>query len=592
MTDISPSHPISNPSVSPSLLKPVLDQFHNVLPYVWLAACGIAAVLNLISFPNVFGSLPMVAPLMIFALVSGTYLMLYDAHKGQREATARIQHQNATGVNTEAEDQDAANAVIPGYVQMLVRNLMVMVVYLPLVLIGTVIFTLSYQSAWVLYDLLGVYNAYLVLVFQVLTPFTFGIWLISVVVGWHLSARLIDRLTGRQISLPVSDKVRKRQEAVRLRSYPKAADGSPDVPDADNDNLLSLQDPIIEIPASFQAPLRPFDPQKFQNDPLRAHIDDHRLHASTEHILQRSAIKYLVMMIVLANMSAFLLSRIALALGMDEAQARQVFDIASIVGTLGAFVLLNRVVMRFSPLSKVIQANEAWQETMLRGNYSQGIQMVEQFTEELPNWESKLMRASTYAQANQLEKAELIALDLLDEVSHPETEYQRQVFKKTLLTRAFGMLAEIYVMQGRLDMAEEGVMHGLKYNADEFPINNSAAKLHLLRGNAAASQPHIEQAFRDYGKQKKPVSGYNRGLHAWALALQGDTAQADTAMVEAIRMIPPEHVIDLAELYWIGGHIAKAQKKYTAARMSFEKAMKFDPEGVYGAMAERELQAL
>ncbi|MFN8376246.1 MAG: hypothetical protein U0694_25645 [Anaerolineae bacterium] len=85
---------------------------------------------------------------------------------------------------------------------------------------------------------------------------------------------------------------------------------------------------------------------------------------------------------------------------------------------------------------------------------------------------------------------------------------------------------------------------------------------------------------------------YNVALRAWALALKREFAQAEKLMTRAIKETPTAHVTDLAELYLIGSHVLSAEGKQEAARRSLEKAQVYDRYGVYGIIAQRELDEM
>jgi tetratricopeptide (TPR) repeat protein len=280
---------------------------------------------------------------------------------------------------------------------------------------------------------------------------------------------------------------------------------------------------------------------------------------------------------------------IARSNGADGETAKGIMAGTMLLGMIGVLLFAGSILSKLTPKSPMMQAMEQYESALRRGQYETLIPLVDKLMHDLPNWETRIPGAAAYAQAGRLEEAERITREAMKELANPQTEMQRAMFKP-LMGGAFGLLTEIYMMGGRFDEAETSLKRAQEFDDDSYAVNNTTAKFHLYRGQPETALPFIDRAEKGYLKAKEPVSAYNKALRAWTLALIGRSAEADALMVEVIRQVPVEHYADIAEVYLLGGYVARAQGKRSGARRSFETAAKFDPNGIYGQIAERELK--
>jgi len=281
--------------------------------------------------------------------------------------------------------------------------------------------------------------------------------------------------------------------------------------------------------------------------------------------------------------------------GYSRDQSTAAFVVILLVGML-AFLFIGIPLIARMTKSSVEPIQKQWESALRRGDYDTLLPLVDQAMSSAPNWESKLLGASAYAQSGRIADAERIAREVIDEhlqknrAASTKNDTASEI-SKLIPIQFLGLLAEIAGIDGRLTEAETLLEQANALGAKTSPSNLLTARLALLRNQPDRAQLYLNNALRDYRKNRRPPSTYYDGMRGWLTALLGDPASARTQIEAAIMRVPLEHVTDLAELQIIYGYMLQSQNQRVEARDHFRRAAELDPRGIYGISARRELDA-
>jgi tetratricopeptide (TPR) repeat protein len=243
----------------------------------------------------------------------------------------------------------------------------------------------------------------------------------------------------------------------------------------------------------------------------------------------------------------------------------------------------------YAPKSKADAVLTQIEPLVRQARYNEAVAIVENALKELPNRETYVPAVIVYGTMGRFDDAEQHILALRREGSEGITEYNKDL-KQSILGMSFGLQAHMNLFKDDIDASEADLKRAATLLGKQtFAELNTAAHIHLLRGKATEAMSAIATAEASYRANKKPTSAYHRALKAWALAMDGQDAAADALMAATIASVPSLDRVDQAEVYLVGGYMARAQRKQAAERRAFEKAIALDPEGACGMVARREL---
>ncbi len=575
-----------------------------------------------------------VIAMAIVALLSGTQYMRLHALAAKNKAQEKIRIEQAAGLPIAPMDAEAAEKEIPTYRELLRRNGVAAIFYIPLVLIVGVPAAFIMIGGMASTDKGTRQNGVdFLLVLMVAYP-------AILILGWRFITRLVDtRLLKRKIDLPLSEEQRLKKEEAnhqttlrhKLVFYAIRIVGGivgfvlPLVPLLFLPSITNAEIPAIAkgvgvaglFLVAYGVPfllIRRFAfpaLQKRYINTVKEKAETLKVTATPEENL---AIEQVVTQIenqqriqknslesqIQGRLSIIFIGTIMLSLfigvgvaaavrsaGASADASKMGFIVVVGIGILLALFVLPRLYMRyFMATSKLVKAMQQIEEFTRRGEYAQAFPLIEEQLRESPSYEVLMAAAAVYAQAGNNEEGERLTREALRELANTNSEQTREM-RKPFMANAFGLLGEIQNYAGKRDEARQSIEQAHTFGTN-YALENSTARLELIEGNSGKAHSFLDAAVKAYRKDKKQPSPYHHSLRAWAFALQGENTQADTLIQQAFAQAKPEHRADLAELYLIQGYTFRAQRKTLAATQAFERAIDHDPNGASGKIARLE----
>lgn len=286
-----------------------------------------------------------------------------------------------------------------------------------------------------------------------------------------------------------------------------------------------------------------------------------------------------------------------------EGQAREA------AGKVGQIIVLGTgMLLMFGFIGRAVPDNTVSTEyaekitTAIRtADYVTAIQLAEESMKALPNWETKVLGGAAYGDAGQSDKAEEIFRAGLRELMDLRAFHKKQDSSSAdAYDQSIGaflvMIAITQINQGRYAEAGQTLAKALQFEQKDAMnyIMQASASLHQGKAPEIALQ-HLDKAMAIH-KAKPQESTLQEPLYlafrAWAVALQGNKQEANELMLKATELVDKTKIPSVGEIYYIGGFVALAQKRTNAAQVSFNRAIKIDPEGMNGMLARQALETM
>jgi|GEM_PF-3105617 len=494
------------------------------------------------TFANVAGDFA----LIVLAVLLGTASMRQRMQIKQRRYLNKIQAQQSVGIATHLQEPSALQTPIPTFGTFLKRNTLISCFLVPLT--GLMIFVASTALNF-LFD--KATSTSPVIVYLVLLVIGFGA-LYTVAFTWRAVARLVDRhLQPKPTNYFAAEPILPVQTNTAL------AAASP----------LAQSTSVAETDAQWRSE---------SNTP--------------EAVATCNWVILFVGMMVAGLILGLVAAVVARQLpGVSSNTIQLAFAIPSLLGVLFPFIA-GQWLIRLFPKPQWQHIIEQWTPLLQRGKYDVVLAQADRLVQESPNWAIRANAAAVYAEAGQFEKAEqLLHVVLRDLVEKIAAENERSdLYNNTIRTVRVGLI-NVLVMAGKLDEAEAEFKKLPVLKPVDTTLERALAKLYLYRGQVDRALLHLNAAEqRDHQKRERTTS-YTTALSAWGAAAQGDAVRASGLIEKAFKLVAPENVANLAEVYLYQGHVARVECKSMAACDAFQKAIGLNPDGMYGLIAQREL---
>jgi hypothetical protein len=295
-------------------------------------------------------------------------------------------------------------------------------------------------------------------------------------------------------------------------------------------------------------------------------------------------IAFMILLLVVVVGAALVL--VSLNLNKDQYQAGMVGVLCLMVGVMfGGINLISRFVK-----SPIEQEGKQIEAALNRADYETALRLTDATIARVPNFETRLPGALAYLNAGKIDEAELMIRTALVEITQMVSREHGSSFHP-LLAKGLTVLGAIQLSANRLQDAEETLLKALELEPkDPFTIGNYAEAMLAQGKTPDLALKQIKTAQKLQSAQHQPPKVVHLVFEAWAQAQLGNPLQADDLMTQAIEMAKSrEHIPLLAETYYYGGFVARAQGKHTASAASFNKALNTDPHGLIGKLAKKQL---
>ncbi|MBC8099223.1 MAG: tetratricopeptide repeat protein [Armatimonadetes bacterium] len=259
---------------------------------------------------------------------------------------------------------------------------------------------------------------------------------------------------------------------------------------------------------------------------------------------------------------------------------------AAVETTIGMAVIFSGLLLapRFMPPAPSTKLRDAATNAWMRLDYPEMLRLTEQFLDQVPNWESKSWAGIAYIAVCRFEEGERYAHEALAEFAAMPDVMRKAM--KPAAGQMRGVLAGLRMVQARYSEAQASLQMAIALDPDEPAHYNSLAECLLLQGRPAEEAwAVLEQALSRYRKVMRRASPTHHGLRAWVWALRGNDEQTHRELARAEKLVRPEQRLYLTEVYLIGGRAEMALGNVDAARASWRRVMDLDPTGIMGMQA-------
>ncbi len=569
---------------------------------VFLATSGIEVVfIATVLIDMHFGDNP--SPVLLFAVfgmlvlvvISGTYSSRKTRLETQRLKQEAVRALEATGGKVSDADRVVAETAIPSYRLLLKRNSIVTIFFLPI--LGVI----GLFGTWLFAQLIQAKNKGVLLVGINVTLFG-GLALAQF--SWVTIERLVDK-QGPPLK-PALEKgfVNGLAALVGLIifSVPLFVFGALNINNALGAPLLiaslivwpifllaigsRIQKRFINQGVDQAAVAYPEQAETIQKEIAEFNASPKGEANSTESRAMGRFIVLAVVCFVFIISAGMIVGAGARALGLTGKAPGDWAAFAMFIGIIITVIVFTVTERFFMPKSLFHKYLPEYERLMKSGDYEALLSLVDNMVAELPNWEMQIPAAAAYMQAGHLEKGEQIIRAVLLTLSETASDGQR-MSRKTTIATGLALLGEIQEWSGNLEDASVTMQQALQFG-NNYMLSNNLARLALRKGDVETAERHLTEAAGYYRAAKLPLSITHLGLRAWAAALKG--GDPTPLLDEAAARIQPAERTNAAELAIMRAYIARAQR--LPSDLLFREAERFDPKGLYGIVARRELADL
>ncbi len=486
--------------------------------------------------------------LVPLAVLLGTASMREQMQIKRRKLLNKVQAQQSVGMEVSVEELSAAQTTIPTFHELLRRNSIISLFFVPLTLLPSFV---SVTAVNLLLDAPGKVSQ--IAVYVVVGVSIYG-WVFIVGRGWRIVARIVDQ-----------------------RLQVKHAD------DPTQEISLALPQPITT--PSVRSSLA-------QPQPIPETVEAMSTKLRSERNAPETSVYRNVFILFLA------LTGCGVAIGLGFAQAgRNTGASADTIKLLFAIplglselllVVGGRWMIKLFPKEHWLLFGLRSVAPLRRGEYEAVLAQADRMVEERPNWMTRFTAAAAFAEAGRFEKAEqLLRTSLRNLAEKVSAQDDQSEYYRNSMLMVRGMLIDVLAKAGEIDQAVMEVSKLPSFKKPNPVVERTLAKVHMYRGQIDLAQPHLNIAKQLEARQSP--KGYKTALYAWAAALQGDSARADDLITQAFKQVPPQNVAGIAEVQLYAAYVARAERNSMAARDAFRKAIELNPDGAYGRIARREL---
>ncbi|MCU0498529.1 MAG: hypothetical protein MUF87_14355 [Anaerolineae bacterium] len=218
-----------------------------------------------------------------------------------------------------------------------------------------------------------------------------------------------------------------------------------------------------------------------------------------------------------------------------------------------------------------------WEAPVRRGEYETAMQIAKEIT---PAVVQRIALIRIYLRAARFDEAQR-GIDAILAKTGLEDHW---------IGQAHALKMEWLTFQRRYEDAVESAAQALEYTEKDLGVHIAVARLKLFQNQPELAQRQLDAAEKLALQTFGSLSGEQLALRAWEWAQMAKSERADQTMLKAFERVDSADKSNLAGLYWIGGHIARAQGRDRGGRLSLEKASQLDPRGIYGWRATQDLQ--
>jgi tetratricopeptide (TPR) repeat protein len=210
---------------------------------------------------------------------------------------------------------------------------------------------------------------------------------------------------------------------------------------------------------------------------------------------------------------------------------------------------------------------------VMRGNYAGARQVLDGLLAWPATGLWKLTRAQVLFYWNKAAEAEAILRELLD--AHQDTKQR---------TLALEELGRVLLAQSRYEDARRAFEAMIQMAPMRPAAHSGLAELRLIQGVEAGQALENVRRARQLQADRKCL-GPIWADEAWALAMLGQSSEAQQAVEVGARELDKQHRPEVAGFHWRVGMTMLALEQTTVALQWFVKAAEIDPAGYYGALA-------
>ncbi|MFN8376249.1 MAG: hypothetical protein U0694_25660 [Anaerolineae bacterium] len=192
----------------------------------FMAAFAFAAMFSVLLFISPLSGVIIEIPLLIFTVVSGTYVAWQSAQDAQKKALEKVRMQEAAGGEIEAGDREAATVAITPFATLLKRNALVALFYAPLVAVITGMAFGLMTGILLLTREVAENRTGASAMIRLLIPIPLFGWFIAVGYVWGPVTRFVDqRILHIKINLPESEESRQKRQMLEALNEGRKAMG-------------------------------------------------------------------------------------------------------------------------------------------------------------------------------------------------------------------------------------------------------------------------------------------------------------------------------------------------------------------------------
>jgi tetratricopeptide (TPR) repeat protein len=317
---------------------------------------------------------------------------------------------------------------------------------------------------------------------------------------------------------------------------------------------------------------------------------------SVEGKQSRATLYVFLFSFVVMAFGVVLVGSILSSLNLPQESRENAGKIAQIIVLGGGllFIMVGTGVVSNRAAKAAAKDAEAIDAAMKRADYETALKLVDATIERVPNWESRGPAAGVYQAAGKFEEAEKLIREALRELLERDEEKRKEM--NPIISTYLGILGSILVARHRYEEADKAFERAIKLKSDFPHVYTNAAESLLFQGiQTEKALEYLEKASQLLKNPEQSTPSQQIAalvLKAWALARQGDVKGADALIQEALAQVDREHLPITASIYFYGGYVALAQRRTNAAQVSFNRAIKIDPNGMYGLLANEALESL
>jgi hypothetical protein len=235
-------------------------------------------------------------------------------------------------------------------------------------------------------------------------------------------------------------------------------------------------------------------------------------------------------------------------------------------------------------------------DQIIEGKYGLLHQRLEQAKAIYIDWETMFITAELYIYTGEIERGLELVEQLLTPLIYLSfrSSGDFEALRQNLMLKTLTLKLDGLILQHNYHEANEIVEKLLQFESylSFVYINSLFAKLYLFQGDSEQAAKYLLKLGRITEDLPRWLFAYNRVLWAWCSAYQRNSTLVDKFILSALENSDPKFKSYHSCIYLFAGFARRELGQPDLMRLMFKEAFRVDPEGVYGKMARRELETL